>query len=228
MSTDLKPKFIRSFGRIKSRTLSNHKKDLLENLLPKYQIQISNHSQLEALKLNTKIYKKAILEIGFGFGEFIFESAKNNPETLFIGCEPHLNGVINLLSKLEQNPLLNIKIFIDDSRVLLEQIPDNIFDKIYILNPDPWPKSKHHKRRLINCNFFHFLKLKAKKQSQLIIATDDNSYKKWIMVEYFKNNLWSWQANSKEDWEFPKGWIQTKYQKKAQTAGRENAFLQFI
>jgi tRNA (guanine-N7-)-methyltransferase len=231
MSKSHKPKFIRSFGRVKSRKLSDRKKDLLESLLPKYQIQNSNYSQLNNSNqsFSNQNYKKVILEIGFGFGDFLFENAKNQPDTLFIGCEPHINGVINLLSKLEKTPLSNIRIFIEDSRVLLEEFPEEIFDKIYILNPDPWPKSKHHKRRLINCNFLHFLKPKAKKNAPLIITTDDNSYKKWIMAEYFKNNLWSWQARSKKDWEeFPKDWTETKYQKKAKAAGRENIFLKFI
>ena len=217
------PKFVRSFGRIKSRTLSDHKKDLLNNLLPKY--QITDFADQELKNYGKEIY----LEIGFGFGDFLFENAKRNPDILFIGCEPHINGVVNLLAKLKVLPLQNIKIFISDNRILLEKVADKIFDKIYILFPDPWPKAKHHKRRLINKEFFQLLHNKAKPSSELIIATDDNSYKLWIMVEYFKSELWSWQAQAKDDWQnFPDDWVQTKYQNKAEIAGRENIFLRFI
>lgn len=222
MDTKLKPKFIRSFGRIKSRKLSDHKKDLWSDLLPKYQI--------DKISSSTKgHHQKIYLEIGCGFGDFLFENAKNNPDILFIGCEPHVNGVVNLLSKLEIEPLNNIKIFAGDSRLMLEPITDKIFDKIYVLFPDPWPKSKHYKRRLINVDFLQLLKSKARVGAELIIATDDNSYKRWIMNEIFRSNLWNWQANSKSDWQtFPADWVKTKYQKKAEIANRENIFLRFV
>jgi tRNA (guanine-N7-)-methyltransferase len=215
------PQFVRSFGRVRARKLSIHKKDLFSNLLLKYKI---DESEIADLKSNEQ---QTYLEIGFGFGDFLFENAKNNPNILFIGCEPHVNGVVNLLSKLEDCPLDNVRLFVGDSRILLEK-SEQIFDKVYILNPDPWPKAKHYKRRLINVEFLELLHSKIKADSPLIIATDDNSYKKWIMAEYFRSGLWKWLAKSKSDWQnFPDNWVQTKYQKKAVIAGRENVFLEF-
>ena len=216
-------KFVRSFGRVKARRLSQHKKDLFENLLPEYQIDAQSLSQL-----NTNS-KEIHLEIGFGFGDFIFENAKKNPDKLFIGCEPHINGVVNLLAKVEQKPLDNLKIFVGDGRIFLDEIPDHFFNRIYILNPDPWPKTKHQKRRLVNKEFLEFLHTKIKPNNYLNIATDSNIYKEWVMREYFRTKMWNWVARSKYDWKrFPKNWVKTKYQKKAEIAGRENAFLQFI
>ncbi len=222
MSKEIKqPKFVRSFGRVRTRKLSIHKKDLFSNTLLQYKIE---ESTIPDLKNKQQIH----LEIGFGFGDFLFENAKNNPNILFIGCEPHINGVVNLLAKLEFHPLENIKIYVGDSRIFLEH-SGQIFDKIYILNPDPWPKAKHYKRRLINVEFFDLLHSRIKANSSLIIATDDSSYKRWIMAEYFRSDSWQWLANSKSDWKnFPSDWVQTKYQKKAEIAGRENAFLGFI
>lgn len=218
----IRPQFIRSFGRIKSRKLSDHKKDLFSNLLNSYQI---TEKDLESLKSYPKIH----LEIGFGFGDFLFENAKNNPEILFIGCEPHVNGVVNLLAKLEKEPLENIKLFISDVRILLEKIPTDFLNKVYILNPDPWPKAKHAKRRLINESLLKILHEKVKKDGELIIATDSDIYKKWIMFEQHKIALWHWEANSKYDWKnFPDDWVKTKYQKKAEEDGRENVFLRFL
>ncbi|MES2676948.1 MAG: tRNA (guanosine(46)-N7)-methyltransferase TrmB [Pseudomonadota bacterium] len=224
MTTNIKqPKFVRSFGRVRTRKLSIHKKDLFSNLLPLYQI---TDLAIPDLKNNPQ---QIYLEIGFGFGDFLFENAKNNPDILFVGCEPHINGVVNLLAKLESQPLLNIKIYVGDSRIFLEQAQAKTFAKIYILNPDPWPKAKHYKRRLIDLEFFKLLHDKIKIDAKLIIATDSDSYKKWIMSEYFKSDLWQWLANSKADWQnFPRNWVQTKYQKKAEVEGRTNVYLEFI
>ena len=115
-------RIIRSFGRIKSRKLSDNKNSLLENLFPKYEATNSN-----------SLSKNNCLEIGFGFGDFLFEKAKLNPEISFLGSEPHLNGVVNILAKLQQNPLPNLKISRQDIRELLKNFPDEIFDQVYIV-----------------------------------------------------------------------------------------------
>lgn len=223
MTSIKQPKFVRSFGRVRTRKLSIRKKDLFSNLLLQYKIEDPSIPDLN----NNQ--QPIHLEIGFGFGDFIFENAKNNPNILFIGCEPHINGVVNLLSKLEEYPLNNIKIYVGDSRIFLELVEPKTFDKIYILNPDPWPKAKHYKRRLIDVEFFKLLNSKIKNDGKLIIATDSDSYKKWIMSEYLKSGLWHWLARSKADWQkFPDDWVQTKYQKKAEIEGRANVYLDFI
>ncbi len=204
-------KLIRSFGRVKSRKLSDHKKNLLENFYPLYE-----------LAANPAPEGRNILEIGFGFGDFLFAKAKNNPQINFFGAEPHINGVVNLLSKLETEPLKNVKISTTDIRILLTKFPDNFFDEIYILFPDPWPKSKHFKRRLINIDFLdNILSPKIKNHGKLTIATDHDSYKAWILAETLRCKKFSWSANSKKDWQnFPNDWIMTKYQRKALEEGR--------
>lgn len=205
---------IRSFGRIKSRKLSDHKNHLLTDFLP--------HFQLEKQDSSWQNSQKNILEIGFGFGDFLFEKAKNNPEINFFGFEPHLNGVVNLLAKLKKEELQNIKISTQDVRFALENFSDNFFDEIYILFPDPWPKAKHFKRRLINQNFLDkILAPKIKNNCKLIIATDHDSYKIWILDALSNSKKFSWDAKSKQDWQnFPSDWTITKYQKKAALEGR--------
>jgi tRNA (guanine-N7-)-methyltransferase len=208
-----KDQLIRSFGRIKSRKLSDHKNHLLENLLPNYQV---NQPLAEKDELINS------LEIGFGFGDFLFENAKNNSQKQCFGFEPHLNGVVNLLAKLEDEPLKNLQISTQDVRPALEKFPDNFFSEIYILFPDPWPKAKHFKRRLINKSFLDkILSPKMKKGGKLVIATDHDSYKIWILNELLSSEKFSWNANSKKDWQiFPANWTVTKYQKKAAKEGR--------
>jgi tRNA (guanine-N7-)-methyltransferase len=209
-----KDRLIRSFGRIKSRKLSDHKNHLLEDLLPIYE-KAHNQNSLN------------ILEIGFGFGDFLFEKAKNNSDKNFFGFEPHLNGVVNLLGKLEKEPLKNIQIATKDVRPALEEFSDNFFDEVYILFPDPWPKFKHFKRRLINKNFLdEVLAPKVRMSSRLTIATDHDSYKIWILKELLESKKFSWLAKSKNDWQiFPNDWTVTKYQKKAAQEGRTSIII---
>lgn len=217
-SPNSKDQLIRSFGRIKSRKLSDHKNFLLTNLFPQYELQ----------SLTQNSAQKNILEIGFGFGDFLFAKAQANPDIFFIGSEPHINGVVNLLAKLEKEPLSNLKISRTDSRLLLEGFTDDLFDQVYILFPDPWPKSKHFKRRLINCDFLDsLLSKKMKNGAKLTIATDHDSYKTWILAEILKSKKFSWLAKSKNDWQnFPLNWTVTKYQKKAINEGREPILIE--
>ena len=215
---------IRSFGRIKSRKLSDHKNFLLEDFLPKYEINLSRLTTYD-LRLTTNF-----LEIGFGFGDFLFEKAKKNPETFFFGSEPHLNGVVNLLAKLEKEPLQNLQISRDDVRLLLAKFPPKTFDEIFILFPDPWPKLKHFKRRLISESFLdEVLSPKIKIGGKLVIATDHDSYKTWILAAISRSKKFSWAAESKKDWQnFPSDWVETKYQRKAAAEGRTSVIFNLI
>ncbi len=212
-------RLIRSFGRIKSRRLSDNKNALIEDLLPLYEIENFESSS-----------KETCLEIGFGFGDFLFEKAKTNSDILFFGAEPHLNGVVNLLAKLEAEPLKNLKISREDVRILLAKFPDKNFDQIFILFPDPWPKSRHFKRRLINTEFLdEILAPKMKDGAKLTIATDHDLYKTWILAEVARSKKFSWQANSKQDWQnFPSDWVETKYQKKAAAEGRVSVIFNLL
>lgn len=207
---------IRSFGRTKSRKFSDHKSHLFADLFPNY--EITNFDI---------IGQKNFLEIGFGFGDFLFEKARINQDVSFYGAEPHLNGVVNLLSKLEEEPLSNLKISREDVRLLLKKFPDKIFDQVFILFPDPWPKSRHFKRRLITAEFLdEVLSPKMKDDAKIVIATDHDSYKTWILSEIDSSKKFSWKADSKSDWQkFPDDWVVTKYQKKAAREGRTSVIF---
>ncbi len=204
---------IRTFGRIKSRKLSDRKNFLLHDLLPIYKIT----------HFSPELSQKTCLEIGFGFGDFLFAKAKQNPNTFFIGSEPHLNGIVNLLSKLEAEPLQNLRIFSSDIRLFFQNSAVK-FDEILILFPDPWPKSKHFKRRLITTEFLdNVLSPHAKNGAKLTIASDHDSYKTWILAQILQSKKFTWLANSKADWQnFPDDWVVTKYQKKASLEGRKS------
>tara|TARA_B110000259_G_scaffold167140_1_gene195257 strand:- start:749 stop:1417 length:669 start_codon:yes stop_codon:yes gene_type:complete len=215
-------KFIRSFGRIKSRKLGQNRVDLFNNILPKFQFEIDN------LIKNNK-FSKINLEIGFGSGDFLFENAKNNPDQLFIGSEIYINSIGNLLTKLEKNPLNNVKIYQNDVRFLLEKLPNNFLDQIFILFPDPWPKKRHHNRRIINHNLLQILNYITKPQGKLLIATDHPSYQEFLLDFLPKNQFFTLDANFHQNPHLePDFWVKTKYQEKAIKEGRDSMFFNLI
>ncbi|MFQ3307184.1 MAG: tRNA (guanine-N7-)-methyltransferase [Candidatus Midichloriaceae bacterium] len=141
------------------------------------------HSTEAFFKSNPKLNDQKInLEIGFGSGEFILQQAKQNPEEIFFGCEVYNHGVIKLLHNIQRNNLKNIFVCNIDVREFLLNLPKEIlFNNIYIYYPDPWPKKKHNKRRLISGNFLEFLLNKF--QKNLCITTDHKDYAESILYQ---------------------------------------------
>ena len=101
---------------------------------------------------------------------------ENNPESIFIGCEPYLNGIANLISKLHESDYDRIKIFDKDVRFLLDLVPNNFFSKIVVLFPDPWKKRRHKKRRIFNTNNITLFLSKLKKNGEIYFSTDIEDY----------------------------------------------------
>ena len=176
---------IRTFGRRHGKKLSARKQTLLETVLPAF------------LPKNIKNTGNLILEIGFGNGEHVRELSIRNPESIIIGAEPFMNGVAALLSAITDestNEILdeykNIRIWPDDVRKLLKDTK-LLFNEIWILHPDPWPKAKHEKRRLLNSEFLELLGTKLSKNGQIIIGTDHYEYFDWIVNEVKKTALYA-------------------------------------
>lgn len=214
-------KLVRSFGRIKSRKLSSNKKDLLENFLTNVLIDFKSIDKF------SKNSAKNILEIGFGFGDFIFNHAHKNPQNNYFGFEPHLNGIVHLLELIKQNKIKNIHLSSEDIRLKVNDFPNDFFHQIYILFPDPWPKFKHHKRRLISSDFLdNLLADKLKISGKIIIASDHQEYQTWILSHILNSKKFNWTAKCPKDWqEFPDDWTYTKYQKKAEKENRKSIIL---
>lgn len=224
--TNTESRLVRSFGRIKSRKLSDNKQDLFDNSFPKIKFTLKDSFS----KKDFSSKKIRILEIGFGFGDFTAYKAQNNSDAVIFAAEPHINGIVNLLSLIERDGLDNIRISNDDARLLLECFEDGFFDEIYILFPDPWPKLKHFKRRIVTAEFLSgILSQKLTKNGKILIATDHDSYKIWINRELLKVSNLKWQCQQRTDWlTKPQQWIKTKYQKKAEREGRQSVFYNIV
>ncbi len=168
------------------------------------------------------------MEIGFGGGEHLAAQAAAHPDTGFIGCEPFMDGVAKLLARMEEQNLQNIRIFPEDARALLERLPDACLQKICILFPDPWPKQRHHKRRLINVAMLEQLARTLAQGAQLVLATDHEEYAQWMLLHLLADERFYWTAETPEDFKQPpQGWVVTRYQEKAAKEGRAPCFLIF-
>ena len=216
---------IPSFGRRRDRGLSNLQKKNLEELSKIFAIDLPDE------KINPRSFFKnnfgdVVVEIGFGHGEHLIANAERNPNYGFIGCEPFENGVADTLAGLQEKHLKNVKIFKGDARYLLEKFEDNSVTRFYVLFPDPWTKNKHHKRRLLNEKFLKFLKLKIKKDGNLIIATDCIEYMQEIVQIIEKISEWKiYQSDLEWLEKTPSCFISTKYQQKALSQGKKCYYL---
>ncbi len=160
-------------------------------------------------------YKKIILEIGFGNGENTSFLALKNPNALIVASEVYLSGIGSLLNDIAKNSLKNIKIFDEDVRELLFKLQNKIFDEIYIICPDPWPKARHHKRRLIKEDFLKTLAKILKRDGTVYISTDWENYAESIEEELEKTkDHFSFTQISNE------GMPITRFQRRAINEGR--------
>ena len=165
----MRHKFLPSFVQRKGRITKSQEKNLLS--LPDY--EISSYSEIQKAKNN---FEKVILEIGFGNGENVFKFANNNRENLYIASEVYMSGIGQLLGDVINNDLNNVKIVTGDIRLLLEDVTKPIFDHVVIICPDPWPKLKHHKRRMLNADFLDLMHKTIKDDGHLFMSTDWKNY----------------------------------------------------
>ena len=181
-------KFLPSFVKRKGRIT----KKQIHSLSSLSEFSVKSIQEVEDF---SKHFDKCYLEIGFGNAENIIFQAINNPSYLFIGSEVYMSGIGTLISSIKENNINNIKIFSDDIRMLLDQSPKKVFDSVIIICPDPWPKEKHHKRRLINKFFLKMVHDFMKDDSSVYISTDWENYAESIYELFEKNKLFKPSSN---------------------------------
>ena len=135
------------FGRRKGKKLRAGQDELVQSLLPA--IRAVPGRDLPSQFPNQEA-RQTWLEIGFGGGEHLAAQARAHPDVNFLGCEPFVNGMAKLLAAIEHERLDNVRVWDDDVTELLPTLPDASFDRVYILYPDPWPKRRQRKRRLVS------------------------------------------------------------------------------
>jgi tRNA (guanine-N7-)-methyltransferase len=204
------------YGRRSGKTLRRHHLRLTEELLPAIRVDLNQPLSARA--------GETWLEIGFGGGEHLAHQAGLYPDINFIGAEPFRNGVAKLLALIEEKSLTNIRIHDDDVRYLLERLPPASLSKIFVLYPDPWPKKRHHERRIVNADTLKQFQALLKPDGMFLFASDIDDYIEWTLRECKEHGGFELAGNSAE----PFGnWIQTRYEAKAKREGRESRYLTF-
>lgn len=169
------------------------------------------------------------LEIGFGGGEHLASLTKKYPGINFVGAEHFINGISALCVHIQKLETENIRIFPDDAMLLVRALKDQCIERLYILNPDPWPKKRHNKRRIINQqNLDEFSRI-LKPDGLLLACTDVDELAEWMVTEASLHPDFIWQANSCNDWKNPPAdWASTtRYAEKGKRAGRKMTYLIF-
>lgn len=217
---------IPSYGRRRGRKLRAARRGLLEALLPKLTIALpAGDASLELTEL-LGAKKEYWLEIGFGRGEHLAAQAARHSNIGFIGCEPYVDGIGSLLKAVDAQRLRNTRIFPDDARRLITRLPDACLSRVFVLFPDPWPKARHHKRRLINTAFLADLARVMRLGGELWLATDDSCYAEWMLLHALAVPEFAWLARGPEDWaQPPEEWVQTRYEQKARAKGASPAYF---
>jgi tRNA (guanine-N7-)-methyltransferase len=166
------------------------------------------------------------LEVGFGGGEHLIWQARHHPNVGFIGAEPYVNGVVKLLSQFESVPASNVRMYTGDARDILESLPDASLGRVFVLFPDPWPKTRHHKRRFLQVDTLDQLARVMRPAAELRFASDDAGCVEWTLERLTAHPAFEWTAMRAADWTSrPSDWPPTRYEAK-QLHGRA-AFLRF-
>jgi tRNA (guanine-N7-)-methyltransferase len=205
MSTPQQPHGpLRTFGRIKSRPIKPRQAALLETLLPKIAFDPAEPPTGETW-----------LEIGFGGGEHLAEQAARHPNVRIIGAEPFVNGVASALRHVEERGVANVRLHQGDAREVLAALPEGVLSRIFILFPDPWPKARHNKRRLIQPEVVTELARVLKPGGRLRFATDWADYANRALEMFIASPHLRWSAGEADDWRVPPAdHVTTRYEEK--------------
>ena len=219
---------LRSYGRRKARPLSGRKEQLIGELLPRLRLDLREPASSRLTQLFDAPVREVWLEIGFGSGEHLLWQAEHHPEIGFIGAEPFINGVASLLGAIETRKLKTIRIHDGDAREVLSWLPSGSISAAFVLFPDPWPKKRQQKRRLMSQETVAELARILRPGGLLRFASDDGDYASEALFLLLRSGGFAWQAECADDWRIrPADWPETRYERKALAAGRKPVYLSF-
>ena len=204
------------YGRRKGKSLRRHHSLLMDEMLPGLRVDLA-----DPLK---DMGARRWLEIGFGDGEHMAHQARLHPEVSFIGAEPFVNGVAKLLALIEDVPLPNIRIHDHDARYLLEALPDQAFERVYLLYPDPWPKTRHLERRFVSAATLAQIHRILKADGLFLFASDIDDYVAWTRQILSLHGGFREEGDPAAPYD---NWFETRYEAKAKREGRRSAYLRF-
>ncbi len=219
---------LRSYGRRRGRKRSARQDAIFDDGLARWGLG-PTETALPALEHLFAFKPSEVwLEIGFGGGEHLIWQAERNPDIGFIAAEPFEDGVVKVLTAIKEKHLQNIRVYPGDVRQLLRAMAPDSITRAFILFPDPWPKARHAKRRLVSPALLSALSRVLVQGAELRIATDISSYAAEILAAIHNDTSFIWEANRPGDWRNrPDDWPETRYEAKARGAERQPNFFSF-
>jgi tRNA (guanine-N7-)-methyltransferase len=216
----------RLYGRSSAHKLRSAQQELVEKLLP--QIEVPAEGEITSARL-FGADRPLHFEIGFGSGEHLADRADMLPDHGFVAAEPFLNGVAAALRHIQDKQLRNIRLWRGDALEVLQRLADGALSFLYLLHPDPWPKARHAKRRMINDRPVDLFAAKLTAGGEFRLATDDPTYLTWsLMIMQRHQDQFEWLAERPRDFlELSGGWIETRYGAKSRREGRRPYYLRY-
>ncbi len=213
------------FGRRKGPKLSARQLQLRETLLP--QLLLNPRKDRDPREYFANPVDDVWLEVGYGGGEHLLWQAKEHPNVGMIGAEPYVSGTAKLLSKLGTERVTNVRLYEDDARDIIDVLPDDSIGRFFILFPDPWHKTRHHKRRFIQNEMLDQIARILKPGAEFRFASDDAGYVAFALERLMAHAAFIWTALGPADWNTrPADWPPTRYETKELHG--PPAFLRFV
>ncbi len=202
---------LRSYGRLKTRTIKPRQAALMETLLPTIRPPTTAFDPRTLMAGASEAW----LEIGFGGGEHMAAQAQRRPDVLILGAEPFQNGVASALRHIDEQALGNVRVLDGDARELMALMPAASLTRIFVLFPDPWPKSRHNKRRIVQAETVAEFARLLQPGGRLRFASDWGDYVDWSLLRLTANPAFRWTAEAACDWRTPPAdHITTRYEEK--------------
>jgi tRNA (guanine-N7-)-methyltransferase len=219
----------RLYGRRKGRKLRPRQVDRLDTLLPQITVP-QDVTALDPVSLFTPAPSAIWLEIGFGGGEHLAEQAAAHPDVGVIGCEPFLNGIVNLLKQVEERNLANVRVHPGDARLLLDALPDACLSRVFLLFPDPWPKKRHIERRFASHDNLSAIARVLRPDGEFRVASDEAQLILWMEEQVNTHPAFRPAPGTGPTGRVlnrPTDWPQSRYEQKALIAGRDPVLFRF-
>lgn len=211
------------FGRRSGKRLHKGQDALFREVLPGLEIKLGEGPLDPGALFPTA--RRIVLEIGYGGGEHLSRQARQNPDAGFIGCEVFSGGIAKLVQQIDEQGLDNVRLFTDDALKLLVKLPDASVDEAFLLYPDPWPKTRHHKRRFVSPTTLAELARVLKPGGRFNFATDIEDYANWTLAHVLRSDDFAFAPAAPGSWHAPyPGWEPTRYEEKARAEGRHRSF----
>ena len=219
------PAHHRLYGRAKGKALTAHQSALMDTHFPTLQVDLENP---------TEGRERVWLEIGFGAAHHLLHQARAHPDVLVLGAEPFINGVAKAVAQAHQHGVTNLRLHADDARQITANLADASLERLFVLYPDPWPKARHNKRRLIQDDTIREFARILKPGGTWRFVSDINDYVDWTLVRAARNPDFKWEPATASDFLTPPdessgaGWVETHFERKALREGRTPHYIDFV